>query len=113
MAYFGRKTQMDTAAKLSKSDGDKTHTMVRKGLYEVGTLGRIISDLSYLARTVAYEAQREGDGSTQATDLKATIDSLCDQLKAMAAEEAEEMKASTLPDDSLTDAACSAPYPYY
>jgi hypothetical protein len=117
MSIFTRRTHTDAAVKFMKAEGvtitkAAKPVTIRKGLYEVGTLGRLVSDLSYLQRTVTSETKREGDGSEQGTNLKAAIDTLCGILKDMAVEEADEVVAGLPDPDCFNDTACSSPYPY-
>jgi hypothetical protein len=69
-----------------------------KSLYDVSTLGSVISSLNYCMQSLEYEAQNEGDDSPIPADLKEILRSLIAVYIDTAKEEAEEL----LSDDKST-----------
>jgi hypothetical protein len=67
---------------------------VHKGLYEVGALGRLIEDLSWLCMQTEWERDVEDDGSKVPDDLRSSWMALLGSFKDMAAEEANEAAAA-------------------
>lgn len=91
-----------TIAKALGAD-DKTD-VVRKGLYDVGRLASLISELKWLHDTLRWEALSEGDGSAVPNQLKASLMTLCDVLRNLVAEETAEFM-NDVPDVVVIEAA--------
>ena len=64
---------------------------VKKGMYEVSYLARILSDIKYLQQSSEYEAQSEGDGSAMPAALKSWLATGATLLVSMVTEEAAEL----------------------
>lgn len=82
----------------------------KRGLATVSWLAMILCDLGYVTQMVKWETEAEGDGSTIAEDLAASIKSLGETLLAMTAEEVAELLAEISPaeePDASTDVTVS------
>ena len=66
---------------------------MKKGMYEVGWLGSLIDDLTYLCLQQEFERDQEGDDSKVPEGLREAWTILLEEFKAMALEEAEEYAA--------------------
>lgn len=66
---------------------------IRKGMYEVGSLARILEDLDWLCIQTEYERELEGDDSKVPDELRESWQALIASFKALAIEEADEMAA--------------------
>lgn len=75
-----------------------------KGLYDVGELCRVLSNLGYVQDMSAWEAEIEGDGSNVPAMLGNAMRAVGDALLAMAAEEVAEMLADLPDTKGLSDA---------
>lgn len=89
--------------KLEDPDANKAKPHLAKGLYDVGRLACLISELEWLASDLAWEAMYEGDMSPLGAELKGTVGTLCEFLKRLVIEEADELMASqkSIPNDEL------------
>lgn len=67
---------------------------LQKGLYEVGWLGSLIEDLTYLCMQSEFERDMEGDKSKVPDQLRGTWEALLETFKQMAIEEADEAAAA-------------------
>lgn len=74
-----------------------------KGVYDVATLGSLISQLKYMADNAAVERQVEGDNSTVPEDLRDAAANLLGVLSNMASEESKEIKDGTTAEDVMRD----------
>lgn len=77
----------------------RTAKITVKGLYSVGTLAMILADLGWLQDSVAWEAEREGDGSPVPQALMDAMKTLGQVLIDMTAEEVAELVAGDDEDD--------------
>ena len=64
---------------------------LRRGLYSVGRLGSLVSELAYMAMDAQFEADVEGDNSPVPGKLRAALLELAKAYKAMSDEELAEM----------------------
>jgi hypothetical protein len=62
-----------------------------KGLYDIGRLASLISELAWLQDALVYEALFEQDASLVPDQLKASIASLCGVLRMLVIEETQEL----------------------
>ena len=67
---------------------------LQKGLYEVGWLGGLIEELTWLCMQSEFERDMEGDNSKVPEGLREAWSALLEQFKAMAIEEADEVAAA-------------------
>lgn len=67
--------------------------IVRRGLYDIGCLAGIMSELGYVQEWATWEAESEGDGSKVPAMIADALRVLADALLAMTAEEVAEMLA--------------------
>ena len=75
----------------AKAQRDLGRAALRKALWDVGHVARIILDLDWLEERLAVEAAIEGDDSPQPERLQAIIAELCSFLNALVAEETSEI----------------------
>jgi hypothetical protein len=76
-----------------------TAELFSKGLYDVGRLASLISELAWLQDCLVYEALVEQDNSIVPDQLKASIASLCAVLRMLVEEETQEL----IGDDEMTE----------
>lgn len=89
---FGIDVSSDDAGKLAKS------------MYSVASLSETICSLDYVAESLEYEADYEGDNSPVPGKLNAIIEQLCEILVALAEEETSELTAEKLnKENEMTD----------
>jgi hypothetical protein len=65
--------------------------MLKRGLYEVGSLAYLLMELGWIKDTAEWEAECEQDGSTVPAQLGAALQALGATLVAMTAEEVAEL----------------------
>ena len=78
---------------------------VEKGMYTVSDFASLLSWLNSIQQETEWEAEWEGDGSTLPAQLKAWCAAGCEILKAMVAEETEELVATMTDPDEVAMAA--------
>lgn len=83
-----------------------------KGLPTCARLADLIEELKWVLTAVAMEARQENDNSPLPMKLKADLQSLCDTLNAMTAEETRELIEGQNVDD-LYQAESMSPSPFY
>lgn len=86
------------------ADPARSADLCRKGLYDVGRLAGLISELKWLQDALRWEALTEGDGSAVPGQLKASLVMLCDVLCNLVAEETAEF-ISSVPDVAIIELA--------
>jgi hypothetical protein len=70
---------------------DPVDDQLRKGMYDVGELARLIQSLNYIASAADDEARWEKDNSAMPARLKAAVAELCGCLRDMVDEESREL----------------------
>lgn len=91
--------------------------LVRKSLYDVGSLAYLVSELGWMQQSTAFEAEQEGDGSQVPAMLGEALQQLGAALVAMTAEEVAELLAAAgvaptpvvAPDDAAYVEAAATP----
>ncbi len=68
---------------------------LKKGLYDVSRLADAVMCINWLMQDAAWESKVEGDASTVPAQIKSALTMLCNALKSMVNEEADELLAST------------------
>ncbi|MCL4504108.1 MAG: hypothetical protein M1438_19975 [Deltaproteobacteria bacterium] len=64
---------------------------LQKSMYHIGRMADLLSSLQYLSQDMDWEALQEMDGSEMPNQLKAWCEQGCEILKAMVAEETDEL----------------------
>jgi len=75
-------------------DNRKFPQEMRKGMFEVAWLARMIEDLGYLRQNARFEAEYEHDDSPLPAELQNNLEGLIDTFLSMATEETEELAAA-------------------
>jgi phage head maturation protease len=70
---------------------DPVEDQLKKGMYDVGELARLIQSLNYIASAADDEARWEKDNSAMPARLKAAVAELCGCLRDMVDEESREL----------------------
>jgi hypothetical protein len=87
--------EMRTRMAQSETIDPRTETMkrgmIKRGLYEVGHLASLLSELGWVKSSTEWEAGVENDGSTVPAQLGEALKALGDVLIAMTAEEVAEL----------------------
>ena len=83
-----------TAREKAAISGACAKLALQKGLYEVGWLGGLIEELTWLCMQSEFERDMEGDNSKVPDGLREAWSALLEQFKAMAIEEADETAAA-------------------
>lgn len=94
ISLVDRPANPDAVITCYKADGIDLDEPLAKGMYSVSRFADMLDSLSYLVSGAEYEKQAEGDASPIPQQLRDWLAHGADILKAMAAEEVDEMLAS-------------------
>jgi hypothetical protein len=94
ISLVDRPANPDAVITCYKADGIDLDEPLHKGMYGVSRFADLISSLSYICSDAEWEKQAEGDGSPIPQQLRDWLAQGAEILKAMAAEEVDEMLAS-------------------